>query len=206
MQQKPVTILVGPARKPYFVFKDLLAAKSPYFAAQFKDCWDGQKDEVELADADELGFEVVMDWMHLEKLPTRLTTYEKGSYIWALTSITYKLADKLMIIELQNELLKNEVAVFRDLGMFWGFDRLVHFHNCGLAHTAYYRLCVKTAVQRFMEPGRRWKTDHPCEGIPSLKDHGHVAVDVLESIQKWNVKPWGDPQKEDLTGFMVQND
>lgn len=143
-----------------------------------------------------------MDWMHLEKLPTRLTTYEKGSYNWALTSIAYKLADKLMIAELQNELLKNEVALFRDLGIFWGFDRLVDFHNRGLAHTAYYRLWVKSAVQRFMEPGSI-KAD---EDIPRLKDFGHVAVDVLESIQKWNVKPWGDLHKEDLTAFMVQND
>jgi len=202
MQQKPITILVGPGRKPYFVFKDLLAAKSPYFAAQFKDCWDGQKDEVELADADERGFEVVMDWMHLEKLPTRLTTYEKGSYNWALTSIAYKLADKLMIIELQNELLKNEVAIFRDLGKFWTFAGLNNIHDRGLAHTPYYRLCVKVAVQRFMNPGFKY----PDEDNTSLKDHGHVAVEVLESIQKWNVKPWGDPHREDLTEFMVQND
>lgn len=67
-RKQSVPILVGPGRERYYVYKDLLAANSSYFAAQFKKCWDGTKSEIELLDADQEAFELVVDWMYTEAL------------------------------------------------------------------------------------------------------------------------------------------
>lgn len=42
------------------------------------DCRDGDKDEVELRDAKVEAFEIVMDWVHLEKLLARLTNPKRA--------------------------------------------------------------------------------------------------------------------------------
>ncbi|KAK5099011.1 hypothetical protein LTR70_000867 [Exophiala xenobiotica] len=204
MQQKPVSILVGAERKRYFIFKDLLSAKSPYFAARFKECWDGKKDEVELCDAGEEEFEVVMDWMHPDKLPTRLTLYNEDLYNWTLSSRTYKLADRLIIPKLQDELLTAEFAKLRKSGLWWGLGRLIYLQDLGLAHTPYYSFYLKAAVWAFMTGRRYVRAERHEEVILSLKDHGQVAVDVLLSIRKWNDKAWGDLCEGDLKAFMVE--
>lgn len=206
MQQKPVSILVGPERKRYFIFKDLLSAKSSYFAAQFKECWDGKKDDVELCDAGEEEFEIVMDWMHLDKLPTRLTVYNGDNHNWNLISRIYKLADKLIIPKLQNEFLTAEVATLRKGGFWWGLGRLPELQDLDLAHTLYYKFYLKAAVWAFMT-GRRISTAKKDEdAILGMKDRGQGAVDVLLCIKEWNSKPWRDPHYDDLKAFMVEGD
>lgn len=73
--------------------------------------------------------------MHLEKLPTRLTEcVDEDSYNWTLLLASYTLADKLMIPELSNQLVKNEIAIFEKHKLAWNFKRLVILHN-GRAHS-----------------------------------------------------------------------
>ncbi|KAK5957781.1 hypothetical protein OHC33_000970 [Knufia fluminis] len=203
MQEKPVTILVGLARKKYYIFKNLLAAKSPYFAAQFKDCWDGQKDEVELLDATGGDFEVVVDWMHVGKLPTKLTQYtEHPEYDWDLAAQTYKLADKLMMPELQNEVLKNEASILASNNKSWHYSKLATLHTAELTHTPYYTFVLKSVVRRMMiDPDQ---SDRELQKYYSaLESCPKVAMDVLASINRWNVKRWGDLRSDNLSEFLL---
>lgn len=62
-------MLIGSTKHRYFVHKSLLAAKSLFFRTMFKECWDGEKEEVELAQIHKEGFEVALNWMYSGSLP-----------------------------------------------------------------------------------------------------------------------------------------
>lgn len=180
-----------------------MAAKSPYFAAQLKDCWDGQKDEVELLDATGGDFEVVLDWMHIGKLPTKLTQYtEHPEYDWDLAAQTYKLADKLMMPELQNEVLKNEASILASNNKSWHYSKLATLHTAELTHTPYYTFVLKSVVRKLMlNPDN---SDRELQKYnTALECYPKVAIDVLASINRWNAKRWDDPCRGDLSEFLL---
>ena len=202
IQQEPVAMLVSPQRKKYFVHKALLAAKSPYFAANLKDCWDGLKDEVELLDTTEAAFEIVMDWMYLEKLPTRVTEYVGETYDWQLTPLAYKLADRLMIPELQNTLLQNEADILLKNNRCWSLIKVSGLAKIDMCHTPYYTWCLKVAIYSMMKETEEDNKKFEIQAR-NLEEHPTVAIDVIICINNWNVKPWEDPRGDGLSEFMV---
>ncbi|KAK5099012.1 hypothetical protein LTR70_000866 [Exophiala xenobiotica] len=67
-QGEIITILVGSKRKRFHIYKDLLRAKSPYFAASLKYCWNGDMDEVYLNE-DANAFGRFTNWMFRDTIP-----------------------------------------------------------------------------------------------------------------------------------------
>jgi len=61
-----VTIKIGPGFKPYNVHKDLISHYSPYFRAAFEKekFKEGQDGTLDLPEADERMFTIVLDWLY----------------------------------------------------------------------------------------------------------------------------------------------
>lgn len=73
----------------------MLVAKSPFFATCLKDCWNGNTNKVQLKDEVPSAFEVLVDWLYTESLPSHL--FQKLVVQIKTFVNTYKLAAVLIV-------------------------------------------------------------------------------------------------------------
>lgn len=171
----------------------------------FKECWDGNRREVELTQIPSDGFGIVVDWMYSGRLPDRAKEYPNdGSKRWDSVLHAYKAADVLMIDKLQNELIATEAAILLEHKLTWKFRRLEDLYNADLCHTKYYQFVLKSVIVNMMSnldrPSEKWE-----EEIKSVEDNPRVLADLLTSTREWLRKPWKDFPKGDLNDFFVQD-
>ena len=106
---KVVTILVGPAKTPFTIHKDLLCAHSPFFEKCLKSSFlERQRDEVELPEDSPEVFEHFVNWIYREDVfePTDETSVDLAIH-------TYVFADKLCMPALKNRLMTKIRVYYR---------------------------------------------------------------------------------------------
>lgn len=95
-----ITISVGVEKKKYHVYKALLTAKSPWFAARLTEKWQREPNEVTLEHHGGAAFDVVLDWMFRTSIDAN-PSFTIRDLIKELIP-AYKLADDLLICALKN--------------------------------------------------------------------------------------------------------
>jgi hypothetical protein len=74
------TLVVGPDEREYCVHRDLLSARSPYFAGASKDEWkEGQERRVPLPDDEHIAVEFYVQWIYAGKIFSRPSTKDGDS-------------------------------------------------------------------------------------------------------------------------------
>lgn len=197
--------MVGSEKQQYFVHKSLLAAKSPFFRTLFKKCWDGDNEEINLAQIPGDGFGIVMDWMYSGLLPEKDVILRTDQYKQSTSVLhAYKAADILMVDQFQNELISKEASILIKEQMSYNCLRLRALHDADLCHTKYYKFILKSATKRLMSgfpnSSRQWD-----EQIDSVKDKPEILTDILMSVRQWSQNPWKDFPNGDLTEFFVDH-
>ena len=98
--KKVITVLVGPGEESYEVHKDLICASSRFFkAACNRKSVEGMEDVVHLPNDDPETFELLLQWLYME----RVAEPGKAALVgWHETASLYTLAVKLQILELQD--------------------------------------------------------------------------------------------------------
>ena len=188
-----VTVVVGKGSKAqsFPVYKDLLTAHSPYFKACLDGAWEeGKTNTVRLEDDNPKAFETVTNWLFRD--PTTMKQTDMNTEERALR---YKLADKLLITQLKNDILDGLRAFQLAKNKFTSIGGLDILHCQGLQTTALYDYCLKLYVWIFGTP-----TATSVEGI--LVQPGRalaneeVMKDLLTKMFEFMQQRWGDPRKE----------
>ena len=201
-QQDMVVVIVGSEKKRYSLFKDLLCEKSTYFATALKKCWNGDKTEIILDKAEPDEFEVVVDWIYYGELPK----YWFGDAIKdefgvvERTPSLYKLADELVILQLQNDTVDallqtndRRIVVNNVLGV-------ARIAQKELTHTPLYELVLRNAVTSFVTTAKG-SIHTACTmltGYPEV-----LEVFSLE-LQEYQRQPWEGIKPEESSEYHIK--
>jgi len=184
-QGEIITILVGSKRKRFHIYKDLLRAKSPYFAASLKYCWNGDTDEVYLNE-DANAFGHFTNWMFRGTVPVVDLGSPEG--LAAITAF-YKLADFLLVEDLRNLIMDAILKYLKDNTWDVNFFSLFSLREQNLRTTPLYKLFLRSSVRLFVRGPDRFE-DGGDNDIGFLSDKPELMLDILEGVRDYNKKPW----------------
>lgn len=185
-----VEILVGPDKQVFYVHKQLLREKVPYFEVCLKEDWKKDKDDaVDLREVDPAGFGFIVTWLYTERLPERIQGPGKGTFDWDMMDVVYKVADGLMITQLQNDLVNIHLDSLAARGsQHWFFGKLARLYRLDLSHTPYYQMVLKSlarAIAKGVITGLTGKVNGLGEDTPSA-----VMRELLLHIESYHEKSW----------------
>lgn len=204
-REKPISVLVGHEKVRYFVHKGPFVAKSPFFRAILKDCWDGKQEEIELNMLSSKGFDVVVEWVYSGQLHPELVGYNlRDKQCWNDHLCAYKAADILMIDRLQNQLILNEAAWLRENDQTYkSISPLQTLHDQDLCHTKYYGFVLKLVIENMADTSditsKEWNDQMKC-----AEEYPQLLINVLTNTREWLQKPWESVLEGDLSEFLVK--
>ncbi|KAK5948919.1 hypothetical protein OHC33_010005 [Knufia fluminis] len=183
-----IEVVVGKKKTSYMLHKDLLIARSPYFATSLKHCWNGKRNKVDLLNEDCTAFEAFVDWLYKEGPTAHIFEGEilNISYLAAC----YKLADKFMIESLKNQLVNDLRTKCMQSNSRFGFDAVLVLHKCELCQTKLYQLAMRSSVCFFVECPEAFEADRG--GLDEIHEVPELAKDIMEHIRQYNKDPWED--------------
>lgn len=184
-QGEIITILIGKKRKRFNIYKDPLCAKSPYFAASLKSCWNGNTNELYL-DEDANAFGHFTNWLFQDTIPT----IDLGS-CEGLAEITafYKLADFLLVEDLRNVILDAVLKYLKTNLWAFGFFSLFHLREQNLQTTPLYKLVLRSSVRAFVNGPERFE-EGAAEDTEFLRGKPELMMDIIDGVREYNKKPY----------------
>lgn len=200
-----VKILVGSEKTVYNLYNDLLCAKCPYFAARLKACWNNDDEEVWLEDAEPKDFGVAVDWMYCAELPLYFTSSSSGdkfTYFRSMPTV-YKLADKLMMVDLQNALIVSFLEHNQKYHLISTFFSVVDVVELDLCHTPLYQLMIRDAVKHYLD--KDCSQTQIEETVAKLSKYPNLLHDVFILITKYHQHPWAKLSPADASQYYVED-
>ena len=162
------------------------------------------KSEIELLDADQEASEVVIDWMYTDTLPKRLEPYcLQDHYPWITARRAYKLADQLMLPQLQNAIINSLLRIVRGTKLYWDVDEIEACAKEELLHTRYFRLIAKSYVRALMQYPK--DPSKLSAELPALADQPQALIIVLETINNWNLDCFEDMYERGFCEYHVHD-
>ena len=144
-----VAVVVGAQQKTYYLYPDLLKAESPFIAAQLKKCWNPKKDKIEIKNADPNHFDKIVHWLYTELVPETLPGVDSTGPAEKIHPV-YKLADELMMVALQNDLMDKLILYLRNSDTNITFYGLAQIAKLQLQHTPLYLFALKNVTRQLM--------------------------------------------------------
>lgn len=196
-QSGVVTVLVGPARNPFQLYRDLLCDRSPYFTAALKPIWNEASSELHLPNADTRAFAAFTNWVFAGSIPELDLTDPNG--LANLTAV-YKLGDFLMIEELKNDIINAVLAYLEEHNWAFNFCTLNFLRKQLLQATMLYKLVTKSSVRYFamrpsdFEKGKDNDTKY-------LSDNPELLLDIIDGVRDWHTEPWPQVWDDDICAF-----
>ncbi|KAK5092358.1 hypothetical protein LTR70_003955 [Exophiala xenobiotica] len=188
-----VTIVVGKGSKAqsFPIYKDLLTTHSPYFKACLNGAWEeGKTNIVRLEDDNPKAFEIVANWLFKDPTAMKQTDITNKTVV-----VRYKLADKLLMTQLKNNILDGfqafQLAKNESCSIGW----LDHLCSKGLQRTALYDYCLKSYVSGLGAPEVKCAGDMFANAAGSLTNE-EAMKDLITMMAKFMQQRWGDPRKE----------
>ena len=101
-----VNVSKGTYQKSFLIHKEFLCHYSPYFDAAFNGNFqEGANLTLDLEDTSPNTFDIFLDWLYTQKVPSDLEKGENGPDVLRQLVDLWLLADRLLIPKLQNEAL-----------------------------------------------------------------------------------------------------
>lgn len=177
----------------FFVHESLLNEHSPYFEAKAKPCWKRTESSVDLRDVSVEGFELVVNWIYSEGMPTPLPSSSTDLDSFFKTVRTgYKTADQLLMICLQDQLLEDLKRCLQKSGRYLNLTAASYVIKDDLKHTPLYTFTVKSVVYHLT-------TNKPNgfeQGLEHLADYPGVLKDILRYVLMFRIAAWQNPTVE----------
>ena len=187
-----VTISVGREKKKYTVYKALLTVKSHWFAARLNGRWQCEPIEIEMEDESTDTFDWILGYMFGCEVGC-IDNPGFRAFLYRMAPV-YKLADKLLMTSLKNEIIDlvlemmtegKKASSFKDVFSLWELD---------LSSTELYRLALRDSVRYFVPRPSQFHLARP--SMMSLYAEPDPVKQVFECIQEYNAIPWNQPSKE----------
>lgn len=151
-------MLVGKERESYYIHEDLLQIHSPYFATALKPCWNDGKTpmQLELENASPAAFDVVVHWIYEQNLPTYSvgqsrdeddeTPAQSTNFMsnYGLMYSVYKLADFLLMHDLQNAVMDARLKHLREGNLHCTLRGISHLYDAGMEGTLMYEMAIRS--------------------------------------------------------------
>lgn len=201
-----IEVLVGEERQSFSIHHKLLVAKCPYLETRLKDAWNHTKDEpIILEDIDSSGFEVVVDWMYLGQLPSHLSGDASSETSDTIATKAYKVADRLVMPALQNDLMDCMLTELRDKQEQYTFKKIFGVVELELSHTPLYDMVLRSSVKCMCEDDDE-ATKSIETSLERLEKYPWVLVDVIVSSQKYRRDPWEYVELENWCDYHIHPD
>ncbi len=166
-----------------------MTAHSPYFAACLKGAWtEGQENCVELKEDDPKAFELVASWLFRDLDIVKTVKEAKLDFV-----ATYKLADKLLMAQLKNDLLDGLRGHYKNRRLATTLDTLNFFHRMGVKGGPLYRFFLDLYVWSYCTAS---DTDIVRKNSTEGLANEEVMRDCLLKIQENIRKKWEDPRRD----------
>ena len=189
-----VTVVVGKGHQAqsFPIYRDLLTAHSPYFAACLKDEWtEGQENHVKLEEESPKAFEVMVNWLFGDPDSMKsINMLDRHEIIQA-----YKLARYLQMTQLKNDLVDHLRSCYMIDDMIPTLSMLDEIGCAGKTGSLLYQLCIKMYVWYY----------HNSNDLDELLLHnessttfcnGDLTCELLGLIHEYPHIKWSDPRKE----------
>lgn len=206
-----VTVHVGPKRKRFFLHRDLICSRSPFFEKCLKkDRFDeGYKNELYLPEDDPKAFSIVVDWIYRSKLPNSRT--DPTTFDLSDMSAAYCLADKFSMEELQNGVMDAIRASFRgregEMCKPPNFAALALTHLTGPHKSPLKRFYVEHFVHHMMRHPRWYselkRNDIQRMDLEELYKLPDLNAYVFKKIWQFQTEGWKDPATYDKCCYHV---
>lgn len=179
----------------------MLTEKSPYFKACLKHHWKEDKAKnIKLEDVCVSSFRIVIRWLYNEDWKDSFENLSED-IDWELKCKVYKVADRLMIERLQNQLMDTQLWSMWERPVSYTPERLQRLNNLGLAHTKLYEMMLKHMVKKLMTG--KIDTEELSKALDTLDDSKKILQEVLLSMNTYALKPWEEVWKMDKCAFHV---
>lgn len=202
-QTEVVKVLVGSEKTAYSIHKDLLMSKCPYFGAALKECWNKDKTEITLKHAQPQQFEVVIDWLYEGRLPEYWSKIDDGcpDSIIEKTPGVYKLADELLLSELQNNLIDVLVRTCNEHKRIHDLSDACAVVKQELNHTPLYKLVLRNAVRCF---DAAMSGDELRSQINRIMEYPELVTDYLIQLHEYRRTPWESVKVEESSKYHIK--
>lgn len=177
-QQDIVTVLVDSGKSAFRLPKSFLRSKVPYFETSLKDCWNGSTNEVVLNDVNKAVFEVFVDYLYEDKIPSYFEDAYSAGFDVRDMVILYSFADRLMFLQMKNDLIDLEMKLLSKA--CWTLQGLKHVCRAELINSALYRLALGSLVSNLLTTHPKWEEIN--SGIEEILNYPDVVKDLFRSI------------------------
>lgn len=215
-RQPCTTILVGPDRIAYHLHKDIVCRHSPYLSTALKESWNENATEVHLNDFAPEDFDLVVYWMYKDKIPDHLLVEinadespdqlpsEEPSEIDMRLVDMYKVADMLMMSDLQNTIIDTVFSWMEKSECCWPWSSLIHLLERELWQTCFWKLAVKSFIENAdCEENLKFGFDIISD---DLADYPEATRDLFVQLLKYRRQEWTALSRNTLCDFHIHPD
>lgn len=157
-----------------------------------------ERRSLSLEDVSVDGFGVVVDWMYSGVLPARVSGWTDDKLPLDYLRRAYKVADQLLMTELQNQLMDMVLAggyymrhtKLTSVSMMW---------SLGLNHTPMYDFVLRDCIRRVN--GEPESEAALARHIVHLKQVPEAMADIIVWMNKWNHAPWGEVSRSEWCSY-----
>ncbi|KAK5942550.1 hypothetical protein PMZ80_005115 [Knufia obscura] len=190
-----ITISVGAEKKKYYVYKDLLTAQSPWFAARIKQNWKRDPNEVNLEHHEPVAFDIVLNWMFNPNIDSE-PSVPVGALLRKLGS-AYKLAGELLMFSLQNALVDTSLINQRSRDRSPSFETIVMLWDMDLSTTELFRMALRACVRTVMLQSKQ-RSLNKVPGMTEVYARSDLLKLVFQTTYQYDRAQWPPPINEPL--------
>ncbi|KAK5957782.1 hypothetical protein OHC33_000971 [Knufia fluminis] len=182
-----ISISVGSEKKKYHVYRDLLTAKSLWFAARMKENWKREPNEVNLEHHESTAFDIVLNWMFgcdIDSEPSLLV-----NALLQKLGPAYKLASELLMYPLQNAIVDASLANQRNRIANPSFAAIVMLWDMDLSTTELFRMALRARIRCVM----LWSSKMSLNKIPGIAEvyaRPDLLKLVFQTTYEYNAAAW----------------
>lgn len=170
-----VKVIVGDSKTEYYAHRNVLIAKSEYFAISLKECWNGKENEIELTDHTEVAFDAFLTWLYKGSIPSTVNPVT-GSGL-----NLYRLGHFLMSAEFQNAFIDILLDHMSQLGFCFHPVALEKIRDWDLYESKLYELCLRNCAHTVLNRPDKIEAWRQEAGWNDVEDLG-VWREIVESM------------------------
>lgn len=192
-----VTVFVGPGRRPFYLHKDLLLQKCPFFEKCLKDSSNaGHENEVPLAEDSSVAWARFSDWMYRDEIIELEDEEENNVLSFART---YVLADKFCMTSFKNAIV-DACRAYARRWVIWP-TTLAYLHEKGPPNSKLRQFLMDQLVYNLVEHNEFYYGDKAKDsGTKKSMDEfmrkgGDLPAEVMWAVGAAKKRGNSDPSK-----------
>lgn len=129
-----------------------------------------------------------LQYRHREKIRTLTGDESLGNELSYRLAAAYKMADALMMNDLQNAIIDEKFNDMKEHRVFWKWNGIKGLADRDVCHTKYWDLAVKSFVEMLARNSLRQSEDSTLEADSA--DYPMVAQEILVHLLRYHRNEW----------------